>query len=261
MRRNLLFFTLFISAAVIAASGFSSSISARSAVGSGVAAASAEPVLIELFTSHGCSSCPPADRLAQRMAQEDSLIVISRPVDYWDRLGWKDTLARPENTALQRAYARRGLGGYNGVYTPQSVVAGALGEVGSDERALRGLVSSARAAGDASDARLRIRRASDKGYAIGIAGKTSSLAELTLIGVATRREVAIGRGENRGRTVHYTNVLVDEVRLDTWNGGQSSVELYNDRLRMAGADRYAIVLREPNGGPVLAARWLDDGAL
>ncbi len=195
------------------------------------------------------------------MAQEDGLIVISRPVDYWDRLGWKDTLAIPENTALQRAYARRGLGGYNGIYTPQSVVAGALGEVGSDERALRGLVRAARTARDDSGARLRIRRAGDKGHAIGIAGKTSSPAELALIGVATRREVAIGRGENGGRTVHYTNVLVDEARLATWSGGQSSITLYNDRLRMAGADRYAIVLREPNGGPVLAARWLDDSAL
>ncbi|MEL6486536.1 MAG: DUF1223 domain-containing protein, partial [Pseudomonadota bacterium] len=99
--------------------------------------ASFAPVLVELFTSQGCSSCPPADRLADRLDSEDGLVIISRPVDYWDRLGWTDTLASPQNTALQRAYARRGLGGYNGVYTPQSVVAGAFGEVGSDERALR----------------------------------------------------------------------------------------------------------------------------
>ncbi|MEO1489870.1 MAG: DUF1223 domain-containing protein [Pseudomonadota bacterium] len=80
------------------------------------------PVLLELFTSQGCSSCPPADRLAAKLDQEDDLVVLSRPVDYWDRLGWKDTFAKPSNTALQRAYARRRLAGYNGVYTPQTVV-------------------------------------------------------------------------------------------------------------------------------------------
>ena len=98
---------------------------------------SAEPVLVELFTSQGCSSCPPADRLAARLAPEPGVVVISRPVTYWDRLGWKDTLARPENTDLQRAYARRTLAGRNGVYTPQTVVDGEFGAVGSQESRLR----------------------------------------------------------------------------------------------------------------------------
>ncbi len=260
MRRNMLFFVLLVSAVVIAASGVYSKTTASVPIRAIDAGASGEPVLIELFTSQGCSSCPPADRLAQRMAREDGLVVILRPVDYWDRLGWKDTLARPENTVLQRAYARRGLGGYNGVYTPQSVVAGALGEVGSDERALRGLVRAARAAMNSNAARLRVKLAGDKGHAIGIAGKTSTPAELMLIGVSTQKEVAIGRGENGGRTIHYTNVLTDEQRLAMWDGGQSSVPLYKDRLNMSGADRYAIVLRVPGGGPVLAARWLEDAA-
>ena len=82
------------------------------------------PVLLELFTSQGCSSCPPADRLAERLTKEPGLLVISRPVTYWDRLGWKDTLAREENTQLQRAYAARGLAGENGVFTPQIVIDG-----------------------------------------------------------------------------------------------------------------------------------------
>ena len=81
----------------------------------------ARPVVLELFTSQGCSSCPPADRLAGILARDPSLLVITRPVTYWDRLGWKDTLARAENTDLQRAYSRRISTG-QGVYTPQIVV-------------------------------------------------------------------------------------------------------------------------------------------
>lgn len=216
---------------------------------------SAEPVLIELFTSQGCSSCPPADRLAQRMAGEADLVIISRPVDYWDRLGWKDTLASPENTALQRAYALRGLGGYNGVYTPQTVVDGAFGEVGSDERALRAQIRAARAL--ERPAKLHVIKVEGEGYAVGLAGSTKRPAQLVLTGVATARDIAIRRGENRGRTVRYTNAVVGRQTLTTWTGGRDSVAIPLDALTIAGADRYAIILREPAGGRVLAARWLE----
>lgn len=216
---------------------------------------SSDPVLIELFTSQGCSSCPPADRLAERMAGEENLVIISRPVDYWDRLGWKDTLASPENTALQRAYARRGLGGYNGVYTPQTVVDGAFGEVGSDERSLRAQIRSARSL--KRPAKLHVIKVEGEGYAVGLAGEVRKPAQLILTGVATSSDIAIGRGENRGRTVRYTNALIGQKILKNWEGGKDSVAITTDRLTMAGADRYAVILREPRGGRVLAARWLD----
>lgn len=217
-------------------------------------AAPSEPVLIELFTSQGCSSCPPADRLAQRLDQEPGLVVISRPVTYWDRLGWKDTLALEENTDLQYAYAERGLGGYNGVYTPQSVVSGRLGAVGSQEPQVRRLVA---AAAQDRDAAIRVRGDAAKGYGIGLAGMTSRAAELVLIGVDSHAEIAIGRGENRGRSVAYTNVLKGERLIASWSGGKASHVLEPGALNMRGADRYALVLREPGAGPVLAARWLN----
>lgn len=216
--------------------------------------ASGEPVLVELFTSQGCSSCPPADRLAERLAQDPQLIVISRPVTYWDRLGWKDTLAREANTDLQRAYARRGLGGYNGVYTPQMVVNGAYGEVGSKEAGLRRLI--ARATG-MRDAAIRIRGDAARGYSVGIAGTTEHPAELVLISVARRKTVSIGRGENRGREIGYTNVVLSERRIAGWNGGQMGLALGSSALGTSGADRHALVLREPDAGPILAAQWLD----
>lgn len=212
-----------------------------------------EPVLLELFTSQGCSSCPPADRLAAKLAKEPGLVVISRPVDYWDRLGWKDTFASPENTTLQRRYARRGLGGYNGVYTPQTVVGGVLGEVGSDEPAIRRFAAEA---SKTNRAAIRIRRREDGGYGVGLAGSASGPAELVLIGVSSRESVAIGRGENGGRSITYTNVLINEQRIAEWNGGSASHRIDQGQLIMPGVDRYALALRQPRGGRVLAARWL-----
>ena len=214
-----------------------------------------EPVFVELFTSQGCSSCPPADRLAERLAREGGVVLISRPVDYWDRLGWKDTLASPANTALQRAYARRRLGGYNGVYTPQTVVAGSLGEVGSDERAVRHQIRSAKS--NQSMAKLRVQPAGEQGFAVGLAGQTDAPTELILLGVSSVEDISIGRGENRGRTVRYTNALIGEKRIATWDGGVDSLAITNEDLRMKGADRYAVILRKPNGGRVLAAQWLE----
>lgn len=251
MPKTVLIITLSLGSALLALIGFSQTSVAQNQVNAPVN----DPVLVELFTSQGCSSCPPADRLAQRLDKEGDLVIISRPVDYWDRLGWKDTLASPENTALQRAYAARGLGGYNGVYTPQTVVNGAFGEVGSDEGALRSQIAMARTLD--RPAKLHIIPVAGEGFAIGLAGNPKAPADLVLVGVTSASEIAIGRGENRGRTVRYTNAVVGETRLHRWIGGKDSVGVTNDQLTIPGADRYAVVLREPRAGRVLAASWLE----
>lgn len=212
-----------------------------------------EPVLLELFTSQGCSSCPPADRVAAKLAREPGLVVISRPVTYWDYLGWKDSLAREANTTLQRAYARMGLSGYNGVYTPQLVVDGKLGEVGSRERHAQRHIMLAQGAQSAA---IRIKRAANGDYGIGLAGEARGPAELILLAVSSEEEVAIGRGENRGRTITYTNVLLGETKIADWNGGKTSTVLRSTQMLHSRADKYALVLREPGGGHVLAARWI-----
>src|ERR1700681_4440438 len=90
--------------------------------------------VVELFTSQGCSSCPPADKLIGELAGDPSLVVMSIPIDYWDYLGWKDTLASPRNTARQKAYAR--VRGDGQVYTPQAVVNGSIHALGSDKAAI-----------------------------------------------------------------------------------------------------------------------------
>ncbi len=208
------------------------------------------PVLLELFTSQGCSSCPPADRVAAKLAGEPGLIVVSRPVTYWDRLGWKDTLAKQGNTDLQRAYARRGLVGRNGVYTPQMVVDGIAGVVGSREAAVRTLASRA-AIGDT--AAIRSRKDAAGNVVVGLGGTTEGTAELMLLAIDGEESVQIARGENGGRTIRYTNVLRAETKIADWSGGKQALTIPSSDLLVAKADRYFLVLREPGGGKVLAA--------
>ncbi|QDH33383.1 DUF1223 domain-containing protein [Porphyrobacter sp. YT40] len=212
-----------------------------------------EPVLVELFTSQGCSSCPPADVLAAKLARDPRLVVISRPVTYWDRLGWTDTLGREENTTLQQDYARRGLAGRNGVYTPQTVVDGRFGAVGSysDD-----IAAGVREHGGKGAATLRAKPQAGGGYTVALTGKTAAPAELVLLAVTRMVEVDIGRGENGGRKLGYTNVLRAEHKLADWRGGAAQVTVAAADLKVAKADRYALVLRQPDGGRVLAARWL-----
>ena len=210
------------------------------------------PVLLELFTSQGCSSCPPADRLAAKLAEEDGLIVVSRPVTYWDRLGWKDTLAKPENTDLQRAYARSTLEGRNGVYTPQLVVDGTRGEVGSNETRVRRMIRQEQGA----DHAIIVNRRAAGGARVTVSGDVPRDAELVLLALDASASVAIGRGENRNRTVHYTNVLLGETKLSPASGQRTAFDLPGDALSRADADRYALVLRLPNAGKVLASRLI-----
>lgn len=216
-------------------------------------AVAGEPVLLELFTSQGCSSCPPADALAERLSRNPDLVVISRNVTYWDRLGWKDTLGQESNTVLQQDYARRGIAGRNGVYTPQLVVNGAYGLVGS-----RGaeVASAVKRHGRTSDAAIRVTPGADGSYAVALSGTGAGMAELVLVAVTRKVVVGIGSGENGGRTVTYPNVLRAERRLLNRNGGMARLTLAASALRVPGADRYALVLRGPGGGKVLAARWL-----
>jgi hypothetical protein len=217
-----------------------------------LAASSGKPVLVELFTSQGCSSCPPADELAVKLAQEPGLVVVTRPVTYWDRLGWKDSLAREENTVLQRAYATRGLAGRNGVYTPQMVIDGARGAVGSNAAQIRQLI---RQSADAPAA-IAVRPQADGALAVGIAGPAIGRGELVLLALSSRETVKIGSGENGGRSVTYVNVLRSERKLADWRGGKLSLPVGAALLRTGGADRYALVLRDANGGAVHAARMV-----
>ncbi len=210
------------------------------------------PVVLELFTSQGCSSCPPADRLAAKLARDPTYLVITRPVTYWDRLGWKDTLARPANTQLQRAYARKGNEGA-GVYTPQIVVDGRHGAVGSNARNVRALAMNAAMI---AKPRLSTSRTADGGVTVTIRGSLRGQSELVLMALSSHETVQIARGENGGRRISYTNVLRDETRIGIPSRNATRFRINPEAMNIANANRYAIVLRRPNAGPILAGRMV-----
>ncbi|VWX56621.1 DUF1223 domain-containing protein [Sphingorhabdus sp. 109] len=227
-------------------------VSAASAVRVTDDRAGSNPVVIELFTSQGCSSCPPADLLARRLAKDGSLLVITRPVTYWDRLGWKDTLAREDNTRLQRAYASKGKEG-SGVYTPQMIVNGGGGAIGSRENDIRSLVRRA----DRSGPRISAATDSEGRMTVTISGKSAYMAGVSLIALSSSETVRIGNGENGGRTMHYVNVVKAERKLGSWRGKPARFALTPADLAVNGADKYAIVVQRPGAGPIVAAKLLD----
>jgi len=210
------------------------------------------PVAVELFTSQGCSSCPPADALAEKLAKEPNIVVLTRPVTYWDRLGWKDTLAREDNTQLQRAYATRG-GEGAGVYTPQAMVQGVSAVVGSDETRLRRLIlAEKQKPGPAISA----RATADGGRMVSIRQDVKADAQIIVLALKGQTIVRIGSGENGGRVVRYTNVVVAETNAGRWRGGDASIAIPGKFLKTSGADRYALILREGGAGRIVAARYI-----
>jgi hypothetical protein len=173
--------------------------------------------VIELFTSQGCSSCPAADKLVGELAHDPSLVSLSLPIDYWDYLGWKDTLADPRNTARQKAYSK--VRGDRQVYTPQVVVNGSLHALGSDQGAIeKAIIKSRQSAGTMS---VPVKLSMMNGHltiAVPNGNETQKDAEVWICGLAKTIRVPIKRGENQGKTITYHNVARRWIKLDQWNG-------------------------------------------
>lgn len=196
--------------------------------------------VIELFTSQGCSSCPAADKLMAELAQDPSLVVISAPIDYWDYLGWRDTLAKPRHAARQRGYAKRR--GDREVYTPQAIVNGAAHVLGSDRAAIERALASTKDAPDTLKVPVKITSGAGK-LNIGIGNRAGTVAEVWLCALSTSVSVDIGRGENSGRTVTYANVIRRWMKLGDWTGLALSFELPTGALAAEGADAVAVLVQ------------------
>ena len=206
--------------------------------------AGAEPrALLELFTSQGCSSCPPADKLLGELAADPSLIALSVPITLWDYLGWKDTLASPEHLARQRAYAH--LRGDGQVYTPQIVVNGSMHVLGSDRAAIertialtdkKPLVMSLPVALSVVGGNLDVAvKAKDGEHAAG---------EVWLCPLARAIAVAIGRGENHGHTITYHNVVRRWIKLGDWNGEDATWTVPVSEIKSDDVDAAAVMVQE-----------------
>jgi len=211
------------------------------------AADAAHPVVVELFQSQGCSSCPPANANVAALGRRPDVLALSFGVTYWDSLGWKDTFASARNTARQWDYAR-GLG-HDNVFTPQVVVNGRRDGVGVDPRQLDTLVRAAdRGAGGPALALSRGAVSISRGAAL------RAPADVWLVRYDPRTvQVSIRRGENGGKTLPHKNIVRELTRIGAWTGAAERLPV------TAPSDpvwRTAILVQGPRGGPILAAATL-----
>jgi hypothetical protein len=183
-------------------------------LGAAPAVAGQRPVVVELFTSEGCSSCPPADALLAELATRPDLLALSFHVDYWDRLGWKDPFSSAAATRRQDRYAR--LLGLAAVYTPQIVIDGHWQTVGSDRDAVAEALAQARRV----PAAVPMTLALDHGTAhvrLG-AGRTGVSAAVLLLGFDRRHVDRVGGGENDGRTLTHVDVVRGFAEIGRFSG-------------------------------------------
>ena len=211
-----------------------------------VTPASAEPrAVIELFTSQGCSSCPEADRLLGEIAKDPSVIAVSLPIDYWDYLGWKDTLADPKFTARQKIYSK--IRGDRQVYTPQVVVNGKLHALGSDRASIEKAISDS--TGKYGVMSVPVKVSVGKGQiTVTVPESTSATAagEVWICSVAKAVPVAIGRGENRGKEIIYHNVVRNWLKVGDWNGKAATWTVPIENLNSQGVDGAIVYVQEGN---------------
>jgi len=208
------------------------------------AADAAHPVVVELFQSQGCSSCPPALANVMAVSGRPDVVALVFAVDYWDRLGWKDTFSKPEWTARQESYARSLKS--DGVYTPEVVVNGRAEGTGLDASGLEDLIRR----GDRGAAGPQLGF-SGGAVTVGPGAAPAGGAEVWLARYDPRViEVAVKRGENAGRTLKHRNVVREMVLLGRWKGGAASYPI------PAGGDPVlaeAAIVQTAGAGPVIAA--------
>ncbi len=222
------------------------------------------PVVVELFTSQGCNSCPPADAMLAELADDPDILPLSYHVDYWDYLGWTDKFASPEFTRRQKNYARSV--GERAVYTPQLIVGGQDTAPSMQPADLMGMIDAQRAAPALVNV---VERDVDGRKVVELTplSDLGGVVAVLLVRFAPRRTVEITGGENNGRSITYANVVLDVDRLANWNG-RAPLRLTIGAATASGEDfppdtRHAILIQRMSGakaqmpGPILTALRLD----
>ncbi len=210
------------------------------------AEAQTNPVVVELYTSQGCSSCPPADELLEELAKMEDVIPLALHVDYWDYIGWKDSFAQPAFTKRQRGYARAA--GHRTIYTPQMIVGGVDHVVGYKPMELAKLIEKH---GDAAHpADLKIVR---NGNSVSIRCNPFNMGptplQVQFVRYNPSETVEIGRGENAGRTFTYHNIVTEWSLLGVWDG----TEPLDLSVAAPGDDPVVVLLQRPGHREILAA--------
>lgn len=204
----------------------------------------AEPrAVVELFTSQGCSSCPKADKLLGELAADPSLVVLSLPVDYWDYLGWKDTLANPRHTARQKAYARQR--GDRQIYTPQVVINGVVHALGSDKSAIEHAIEKSHRNAPALTVPVKVSVANGQlTVTVPAAATERTACDVWLSTMTKAVPVVIERGENRGKTVTYHNVARRWIKLGEWSGKAATWTVPLKDLQTGDVDSAAVIIQD-----------------
>ncbi|MGR3571371.1 DUF1223 domain-containing protein [Brevirhabdus sp.] len=215
-----------------------------------MALAEDQPVVVELFTSQGCSSCPPADALLSELAKRPDVLALALHVDYWDYIGWADDFAMPRNTARQKGYAAAA--GTHMVYTPQMMVGGMDPVVGYKPMKIADLIEDHKAR--VLPVRLTVERTGNMLHLT--ARATRPLRKPAVVQVMRfdpARTVDIRKGENAGRTITYSNIVTDWERVAEWTG-KEALDL---ELKILETGPMAVIVQETGYGPVLAAARID----
>ena len=182
----------------------------------GPARAGDQPVVVELYTSQGCSSCPPADRILAELAQRDDVLPLALHVDYWDYIGWPDEFADARFTARQKSYARAS--GDSMIYTPQVIVAGRTSLIGSKQAAIEAEIARHRAAPDPVELDVSRTASGIRVSAVLADGVAPRPLLIQLVPFMPRARVDIRGGENRGAVIDYANIATDWRVVGEWDG-------------------------------------------
>lgn len=222
------------------------------------AAGKTPPVVVELFTSQGCSSCPPAEAFLAELAARDDVIALEFHVDYWDYIGWKDPFADPRYTARQRSYNALFGSPYN--YTPQMVVDGRAHEVGSRRSAVEARIEAASMkrmmeAQKHGASEMTLSHGNDGGLTIRLAGTPPDAGpyQAIIVGFDARHETEILRGENSGRSLVNAHVVRSMTTVGpSWSGGDAEFQV--EMSEVAGDGGCAVLIQNPATGRIAAAQ-------
>ena len=206
--------------------------------------AQSSPVVVELFTSQGCSSCPPADEMMHELAAHEGVIALAFHVDYWDYIGWRDTFGSAENTARQNAYAYAA--GSRTVYTPQFVVGGVDHVIGARGMELMDAINAHRAVAPSVILEARLAEG-----VLTLRAQSQIAQEMTvqLIRYSASQSVDIEHGENAGATIVYANTVMAWSVLTEWDG-TAPLDL---SAQIDGEYESVVIVQALGAGPILAA--------
>ena len=224
------------------------------AVGTGSASAAN---VIELFTSQGCSACPPADKVLARLAKDPDTVALTFAVDYWDYLGWRDTYAKPEFTRRQREYAKARAD--HAVFTPQAVLNGRSAAIGSREEEIRASFDVMRDNGETPGLAVAARIQDDRVVVTLPAKENPGEAAVWIAGYLPPKTVDIGSGENRDTSVTYINVVDRMQVVGMWSGQAMTLELPLADVAPEGTAGLAVIVQAKKDGlpgPILGATRL-----